>query len=110
MHVHELQVDTAATVTAVGVLPTPAGAASTAVDGYRHTSGRQILDAAGNPVRIAGIDWSRGHYAGSPGLRVIPENHRAYPETTWINDRVALAKRYKVNSTVVAMDLRTGVR
>ncbi|GHE75098.1 endoglucanase [Streptomyces spiralis] len=25
--------------------------------GYWHTSGRQILDAAGNPVRIAGINW-----------------------------------------------------
>jgi endoglucanase len=26
-------------------------------DGYWHTSGRQILDAAGQPVRIAGINW-----------------------------------------------------
>ncbi|MEU1164209.1 cellulase family glycosylhydrolase, partial [Streptomyces sp. NPDC005921] len=25
--------------------------------GYWHTSGRQILDAAGQPVRIAGINW-----------------------------------------------------
>jgi endoglucanase len=25
--------------------------------GYWHTSGNQILDAAGNPVRIAGINW-----------------------------------------------------
>lgn len=45
----------AATVAAVAVLPTPAGAATG--DGYWHTSGAQILDAAGNPVRIAGINW-----------------------------------------------------
>ncbi|MFF2819941.1 cellulase family glycosylhydrolase [Kitasatospora cineracea] len=32
-------------------------AASTAGAGYWHTSGRQILDEAGNPVRIAGINW-----------------------------------------------------
>src|SRR5207248_7293487 len=25
--------------------------------GYWHTSGHQILDAAGNPVRIAGVNW-----------------------------------------------------
>ncbi|MFE2263469.1 cellulase family glycosylhydrolase [Streptomyces griseosporeus] len=41
-----------------------AGAAAGAADaaaapgaGYWHTSGRQILDAAGQPVRIAGINW-----------------------------------------------------
>jgi hypothetical protein len=45
----------AATVAAVAVPPTPAGAATG--DGYWHTSGAQILDAAGNPVRIAGINW-----------------------------------------------------
>jgi endoglucanase len=33
---------------------TPAAAAGT---GYWHTSGRRILDSAGNPVRIAGINW-----------------------------------------------------
>jgi endoglucanase len=185
----------AATVAAVAVAPTPAGAA-TVGDGYWHTSGSQILDAAGNPVRIAGINWygfettdevvhglwgqdyktivgavkSFGYntlripfsdqmvegskvpnqisffgqngpintdlqgltsmqildkiinYAGSSGLKVILDNHRsedgnsaeqnglwytsAYPETTWINDWVALANRYKGNSTVVGMDLR----
>ncbi|MGW5196555.1 cellulase family glycosylhydrolase [Streptomyces spiralis] len=31
--------------------------AAAAGAGYWHTSGRQILDAAGNPVRIAGINW-----------------------------------------------------
>ena len=34
-----------------------ARAASTAGAGYWHTSGSQILDANGNPVRIAGINW-----------------------------------------------------
>lgn len=33
------------------------GAAGTVGAGYWHTSGSQILDAAGNPVRIAGINW-----------------------------------------------------
>jgi len=33
---------------------TPALAAG---DGYWHTSGRQILDSADNPVRIAGVNW-----------------------------------------------------
>lgn len=32
-------------------------AAPAAGAGYWHTSGRQILDAAGQPVRIAGINW-----------------------------------------------------
>ncbi|AZQ35546.1 endoglucanase [Streptomyces cyaneochromogenes] len=32
-------------------------AAAEAGAGYWHTSGRQILDAAGQPVRIAGINW-----------------------------------------------------
>ncbi|MDN0194117.1 cellulase family glycosylhydrolase [Streptomyces sp. S.PNR 29] len=31
--------------------------AAAAGAGYWHTSGRQILDAAGQPVRIAGINW-----------------------------------------------------
>ncbi|MGH3123899.1 MAG: cellulase family glycosylhydrolase, partial [Streptosporangiaceae bacterium] len=34
-------------------LPAATGAGS----GYWHTSGNQILDSAGNPVRIAGINW-----------------------------------------------------
>ncbi len=37
-----------------GALAPPALAAG---GGYWHTSGRRILDAAGNPVRIAGINW-----------------------------------------------------
>ncbi|KJK39048.1 endoglucanase [Streptomyces variegatus] len=32
-------------------------AAEAAGAGYWHTSGRQILDAAGQPVRIAGVNW-----------------------------------------------------
>ncbi|WP_046734053.1 cellulase family glycosylhydrolase [Streptomyces humi] len=36
---------------------TSAHAATTPGAGYWHTSGRQILDAAGQPVRIAGINW-----------------------------------------------------
>ncbi|MFJ4620017.1 cellulase family glycosylhydrolase [Streptomyces sp. NPDC088812] len=36
---------------ATGVVAADAGA------GYWHTSGRQILDEAGQPVRIAGINW-----------------------------------------------------
>ncbi|MFF3503682.1 cellulase family glycosylhydrolase [Streptomyces sp. NPDC003247] len=36
---------------ATGVVAADAGA------GYWHTSGRQILDEAGTPVRIAGINW-----------------------------------------------------
>ncbi|MET9456201.1 cellulase family glycosylhydrolase [Streptomyces canus] len=34
-----------------------AQAAETAGAGYWHTSGRQILDESGQPVRIAGINW-----------------------------------------------------
>jgi endoglucanase len=34
-----------------------APAASGAGAGYWHTSGNQILDASGNPVRIAGVNW-----------------------------------------------------
>ncbi len=35
----------------------PARAATTAGSGYWHTSGRQILDSANQPVRIAGVNW-----------------------------------------------------
>ncbi|WP_369015795.1 cellulase family glycosylhydrolase [Actinocrinis puniceicyclus] len=35
----------------------PAHAASTLGSGYWHTSGRQILDSANQPVRIAGLNW-----------------------------------------------------
>jgi endoglucanase len=35
----------------------PAGKANAAGSGYWRTSGNRILDAAGNPVRIAGINW-----------------------------------------------------
>ncbi|WP_406469464.1 cellulase family glycosylhydrolase [Streptomyces hirsutus] len=40
--------------TAAGTATTRAAAAG---EGYWHTSGRKILDAAGQPVRIAGINW-----------------------------------------------------
>jgi endoglucanase len=39
-----------------GALST-AAASTAAGAGYWHTSGNQILDAAGDPVRIAGINW-----------------------------------------------------
>jgi len=35
----------------------PARAATTLGSGYWHTSGRQILDSANQPVRIAGVNW-----------------------------------------------------
>ncbi|KDN81366.1 endoglucanase [Kitasatospora cheerisanensis KCTC 2395] len=35
----------------------PAAATASAGAGFWHTSGRQILDEAGTPVRIAGINW-----------------------------------------------------
>ncbi|MFD5265348.1 cellulase family glycosylhydrolase [Streptomyces sp. NPDC058335] len=35
----------------------PAHAADAVGAGYWHTSGRQILDASGQPVRVAGINW-----------------------------------------------------
>jgi endoglucanase len=35
----------------------PAAAAAGVGAGYWHTSGNQILDSNGNPVRIAGINW-----------------------------------------------------
>jgi endoglucanase len=49
-------------VAAALLLPLGAGAqtahaAAVPGAGYWHTSGRQILDAAGQPVRIAGINW-----------------------------------------------------
>jgi endoglucanase len=60
--------------------------------------------------------------AGQAGLRVILDNHRseagnsaeqnglwytsAYPQSAWVNDWAALARRYQGNTTVVGMDLR----
>ncbi|MEV4560351.1 cellulase family glycosylhydrolase [Kitasatospora sp. NPDC049285] len=43
--------------TAATTASTANAAASAAGAGYWHTSGRQILDEAGQPVRIAGINW-----------------------------------------------------
>ncbi|HEY1627434.1 MAG TPA: cellulase family glycosylhydrolase [Streptosporangiaceae bacterium] len=49
----------AATGPAIHAAPTglAAPAASGAGAGYWHTSGNQILDSSGNPVRIAGVNW-----------------------------------------------------
>src|SRR4051794_39888922 len=44
----------AGAVPQAGAVPAAAAAAGT---GFWHTSGNQILDSAGNPVRIAGINW-----------------------------------------------------
>ncbi|MEU2051821.1 cellulase family glycosylhydrolase [Streptomyces bungoensis] len=49
-----LLVPLAGVTTAHAAVPS---AAATPGAGYWHTSGRQILDAAGQPVRIAGINW-----------------------------------------------------
>ncbi|MFJ3985267.1 cellulase family glycosylhydrolase [Streptomyces fungicidicus] len=35
----------------------PSAGAAEPGDGYWHTSGRRLLDAAGQPVRIAGVNW-----------------------------------------------------
>jgi endoglucanase len=156
---------------------------------YFHTSGNQIVDAFGNDVKIAGVNWfgleggtfapegldvrsyqsmmdqmkqlgyntiripfsnqifDAGNmptsinytlnpdlfglnplgvldkivvYAGQDGLRIILDDHQtttqgpnasglwytaAYPQSTWINDWVALAKRYANNPTVIGADL-----
>ena len=45
---------TGATAAAAAAAQPAAGGAGS---GYWHTSGNQILDSAGNPVRIAGINW-----------------------------------------------------
>ncbi|WNI20547.1 cellulase family glycosylhydrolase [Streptomyces sp. ITFR-16] len=53
---------TAAVIAAALLLPLAGSHAAAAADaapgaGYWHTSGRQLLDAADRPVRIAGINW-----------------------------------------------------
>ncbi|HVV22623.1 MAG TPA: cellulase family glycosylhydrolase [Pseudonocardiaceae bacterium] len=52
-----LAVGTAAAVIGGTLLATTPDAAAAVGSGYWHTSGNQILDSAGNPVRIAGINW-----------------------------------------------------
>src|SRR5271163_2699031 len=42
---------------APGNTPKPATPQPQRGEGYWHTNGNQILDASGNPVRIAGINW-----------------------------------------------------
>jgi endoglucanase len=44
-------------MTASGATAPRAPAASGVGAGFWHTSGNQILDASGNPVRIAGVNW-----------------------------------------------------
>ena len=48
---------TAAVHMASSALNAPAAPAAAVGSGYWHTSGNQILDSSGNPVRIAGINW-----------------------------------------------------
>src|ERR1039458_2779712 len=48
---------TAAVHMANSALDAPAAPAAGAGSSYWHTSGNQILDSSGNPVRIAGINW-----------------------------------------------------
>ena len=51
-------VQPASAAAAAGSAAPNAAAAATAMGGgYWHTSGREILDSAGNPVRIAGVNW-----------------------------------------------------
>ena len=45
------------TAAAQAATPAVTAAAATTGAGYWHTSGRQLLDAANQPVRIAGINW-----------------------------------------------------
>jgi endoglucanase len=45
------------TALALAALLAPGPGAAAVGDGYWHTSGNQILDASGNAVRIAGINW-----------------------------------------------------
>src|SRR5580658_2150889 len=47
----------AALVAASGPAQASAAQSSTVGAGYWHTSGNQIIDSDGNPVRIAGINW-----------------------------------------------------
>jgi aryl-phospho-beta-D-glucosidase BglC (GH1 family) len=65
-------------------------------------------------------------YAGSIGLKIILDHHRseagnsaeanglwytaAYPESAWIADWVALARRYAGNATVIGFDLHNEPR
>jgi endoglucanase len=46
-----------AAMTAVGAVTSAGAQSSTVGTGFWHTSGNQILDSDGNPVRIAGINW-----------------------------------------------------
>ncbi len=46
-----------ATVSATTAAACTGGTNGTLGTGYWHTSGRQILDASNNPVRIAGVNW-----------------------------------------------------
>jgi endoglucanase len=46
-----------AAMTAAGAVTSAGAQSSTAGTGFWHTSGNQILDSDGNPVRIAGINW-----------------------------------------------------
>jgi endoglucanase len=47
----------AAVLLAAFALPATTQAAPGAGSGFWHTSGNQVIDSAGNPVRIAGVNW-----------------------------------------------------
>ena len=60
----------------------PAAAASGVGAGYWHTSGNQILDSNGNPVRIAGINWygfeTPGRDRARPVGAGLPHRHQRH--------------------------------
>src|SRR5436190_16305022 len=76
----------AAAAPRAGAVPAPAAAAAAAGTGYWHTSGNQILDSAGNPVRIAGINWY-----GVETQDEIAHGLWAQDYHTALNDIVAIA-------------------
>ncbi|MDD2861761.1 MAG: hypothetical protein PHI71_11935 [Acidiphilium sp.] len=49
----------------IAALPTVVAAITRLPPGYLHTSGSQIVDAAGRPVRIASVGWNQ-HFGDVP--------------------------------------------
>lgn len=104
----------------LGMLALPALASAAVGDGYWHTQGRAILDASGNPVRIAGVNWfgfetdthvphglwSRDYKQVLDQLKGLGYNTLRLPYCNEMLDAGATVKAYSVNFNGMNADLQ----
>lgn len=92
----------------IAALPTVVAAASRLPPGYLHTSGSQIVDAAGRPVRIASVGWNQ-HFGDVPAtVNAIAASGFNTIRVSW--DDADLAADRVLLAHIVAAATRSGLK